>query len=80
MDVSIDVESTESVTTAATAAPVVQDDAPEAASASTSALDLTYVEEPVIVVPVRPKARRHSLPPIIKKTRSNQILPEPPIE
>jgi hypothetical protein len=69
IDVSIDVESTEPA-----AAPV-----PVATPVQEPEIELEPEPEPepepIVVVPVRPKGRRNSLPPIIKKPRSRQIMP-----
>jgi hypothetical protein len=73
IDVSIDVESTEPAAAAAAAAAAApgqtQEPEPE------PELEPEPEPEPIVVVPVRPKGRRNSLPPIIKKPRSRQIMP-----
>ena len=67
IDVSIDVESTEPAAAPVPVATPVQEPEIE--------LEPEPEPEPIVVVPVRPKGRRNSLPPIIKKPRSRQIMP-----
>jgi hypothetical protein len=68
VDISMDIDSTEP-----TAAPA----APATAPAPAPATDTEPEPEPVIVLPNKFKIRRSSLPPIIKKPRSRQIMPTP---
>lgn len=68
VDISMDIDSTEPTAATTTPAP-----APAPSTESESEPE----PEPIVVVPSKFKIRRSSLPPIIKKPRSRQIMPAP---
>jgi hypothetical protein len=74
VDISMDIDSTEP-----TAAPAAHATAHATAPATAPATESESEPEPepIIVLPNKFKIRRSSLPPIIKKPRSRQIMPTP---